>query len=409
MDPNMLQKYAQLIVKTGVNIQKGQTLVVMSPIECAPIARMIAQIAYEEGARDVVVNWKDEQLSKVRFIHGPEEIFDEFPSWQQDLCLSNVRKGAAFVSIAASDPELLKDVDPERMIRAHKASSTALVEYYDHLMGNQNPWCVVSVPTISWAMKVFSDVPEAEAVEKLWNAIFTAVRVDQEDPVAAWEQHKTVLKKNIDILNGSQLKELHIKNALGTDLRIELPVNHLWMGGSDYTPEGCEFIPNMPTEEIYTLPHKTGVHGTVASSMPLNYNGNLIEKFKLTFKDGRIVDFEAEKGYDLLKKLIESDEGAHYLGEVALVPYDSPISNAKVLFYNTLFDENASCHLAIGKAYPVCLKDGSQMSKEALLEADVNNSLIHIDFMIGTPDLEIDGMTAKGLTIPIFRNGNFAF
>ncbi len=402
-------KYARLIVKTGVNIQKDQILVITSPLECAPFARMIAQTAYQEGARDVIIHWKDELFSKIRFLHAPEEVFDEFPEWQKELYVSYVRRGAAFISIAASDPELLQDVKPERVVRMQKAGSSALAEYRERLMGNKNTWCVVSIPTQPWAKKVFSRLAEDEAVEKLWDAIYKTVRVDTDDPVAAWENHKKNLKKSIDFLNANHFRFLHYKNSLGTDLKIELPESHIWLGGSEFTPEGVEFVANMPTEEVFTLPEKTGVNGTVVSSKPLNYNGNLIEDFSLTFKEGKIVAYQAAKGYELLKKLIETDEGSCYLGEVALVPYDSPISKMNILFFNTLFDENASCHLAIGKAYPVCIKNGENMDKKELAELGVNDSLVHEDFMIGTVDLEITGITAAGKEIAVFRNGNFAF
>jgi aminopeptidase len=409
MNKNLLEKYATLIVKTGLNIQKGQTLVINSPIEGASFTRLIAQTAYQAGARDVVISWKDELFSKIRFINAPEEVFDEFPTWQKELYLSYVHQGAAFLSISASDPELMKDVNPERMVKAQKASTTSLKEYRERLMSNKNTWCVVSIPTSSWAKKVFPDLSEAEAVERLWEEIFKAVRVDTDDAVTAWEQHKAKLKTSMDFLNYNEFKSLHFKNSLGTDLIVELPENHIWLGGSDYTPDGIEFIANMPTEEVFTLPKKTGVNGTVVSSLPLNYNGNLIEQFSLTFKAGKIVDFNAKKGYEILKNLIETDEGSHYLGEVALVPYDSPISRTKTLFFNTLFDENASCHLAIGKAYPVCIKDSENLEKEQLEKLEVNDSLVHEDFMIGTEDLEIIGITSEGKEIPVFKAGNFAF
>lgn len=409
MNKNYLEKYALLLVKTGINIQKDQTLVINSPIECASFARSVAEIAYKEGAREVVMNWRDELSSKIRFINGPEEIFEEFPDWQRDFYLHHARIGAAFLSISASDPELMKDVNPDRMSKARKASSAAIKEYRERLMANKNVWCVASIPTVSWAKKVFPENTEEEAIEKLWDAIFKTVRVDKEDPVAAWEAHKNNLKRSMDFLNGNKFRYLHYKNSIGTDLKIELPENHLWLGGSDYTPEGLEFIANMPTEEVFTLPKKDGVNGTVVSSKPLNYNGNLIENFSLTFKDGKIIDFKAEKGYDVLKSIIETDEGAPYLGEVALVPYDSPISNSNILFYNTLFDENASCHLALGEAYPVCIKNGENLSKEELKNEGVNTSIVHEDFMVGTKDLEIIGITADGKEVQVFKDGNFAF
>jgi aminopeptidase len=409
MNDILLEKYARLIVKTGVNIQKDQILVISSPIECAPFTRMIAEIAFKEGAKDVVVNWKDELFSKTRYLHAPEEVFEEFPQWQKEFYIFYVREGAAFLSISASDPEVMKGVDPQRIVKSQKTSSTALKEYRERLMSNKNPWCVVSVPTRSWAKKVFPNLSEDEAIEKLWETIFMTVRVNTEDPVASWEKHKNNLKRRMEFLNSNRFKLLHYKNSLGTDLKIELPENHIWIGGADYTPEGLEFIANMPTEEVFTLPKKTGVNGVVVSSKPLNYNGNLIEGFSLTFRDGKIVDFNAEKGYENLKGLIETDEGSHYLGEVALVPYDSPISKSNILFFNTLFDENASCHLAIGKAYPVCIKDGENMDEEELERLGVNDSLVHEDFMIGTKDLEIIGITESGEEVHVFKNGNFAF
>lgn len=409
MTDNLLQKYARLLVKTGVNIQQNQTLVIFSPIECAPFTRMIAEVAYKEGARDVVVSWRDELLTKTKYLMAPEEIFDEYPEWQKEFYVSHARIGAAFISISASDPELMKDVNPERMTKAQKASSAAIKEYRDRLMANKNVWCVASIPTAAWAKKVFPGESEEVAVEKLWEAIFSAVRVTAEDPVAAWEQHKDALKKSLSFMNSNNFKHLHLKNSAGTDLQIELPENHQWLGGSEFSPEGVEFIANMPTEEVFTLPKKTGVNGKVVSSMPLNYNGNLIDNFSLTFKDGRIVDFTAEKGYDFLRSLIDTDEGSHYLGEIALVPYDSPISNTGILFYNTLFDENASCHLAIGKAYPVCVRDSEDKSKEELDALGVNDSITHVDFMFGTADLQITGVTQDGKEVSVFEKGNFAF
>ena len=404
----LFNKYARLVVKTGVNIQPGQVLVISSPIECAEFARSMAEAAYLEGARDVVMKWNDELSSKLRYLHAPEDVFEQFPQWEKELYLLNANNNAAFISIAASDPELMRDVEAERLSKASRSRSTALREYYDRIISNRNTWCVASVPTVSWARKVFPGVDADTAVEKLWNLIFQAVRVDAEDPVAAWDIHKNQLKQRLDFLNASKFKMLHYQNSAGTDLTIELPEEHIWLGGADKTPEGVEFIANMPTEEVFTLPHKYGVNGRVVSTMPLNYLGKLIENFSFTFKDGKVVEMKAEKEYDALKKMLETDENSAYLGEVALVPYHSPISNTKVLFYNTLFDENASCHLALGEAYPVCLKNGENMTKDELEKAGVNSSLNHEDFMIGSEDLNITGVTAEGKKVPIFVNGNWA-
>ncbi|EYE87737.1 peptidase M29 [Fervidicella metallireducens AeB] len=404
----LLKRYARLAVKTGINIQKGQKLVISSPIECASFARMIAETAFDEGAGDVIISWGDELFSKIRFMKAPDEAFLEMPEWQKLFFNSYAKEGAAFLSISASDPGLMREVNPERIAKSQKVRQLALKEYYERLMSNKNAWSIISIPTAGWATKVFPGLSEDEAVEKLWEAIFKIVRVDQEDPVSAWNEHKENLKKNMNFLNSHNFRYLHFKNSLGTDLRIELPENHLWVGGAEETAAGYDFIANMPTEEVFTMPLKTGVNGKVVSSLPLNYGGNLIENFSLTFKNGRIVDFSAEKGYDTLKHLIETDEGSHYLGEVALVPYDSPISNSGIIFFNTLYDENASCHLAIGRAYSLCLKNGENMSSEELEKAGANQSLAHVDFMIGTSDLDVTGTTYDSLEIPVFKNGNWA-
>ncbi len=407
MNKSYLEKYSRLIVKIGINIQENQILVINSPIECFEVTRMISEVAYKEGAREVVINWIDDTSTRIKYLHGKEEIFDEYPDWKKEFYNSYVRKGAAFLTISASDPELMNGVNSDRLNRAAKASGIALMEYKDKLMSDKNVWCVVSIPTIAWAKKVFPELNEDEAVEKLWQKIFEAVRVTEEDPVAAWKEHQSRLKKSLDFLNDSNFKYLVYKNSIGTDLKIELPEAHQWLGGSSFSPEGTEFMANMPTEEVFTLPLKNGVNGKVVSSKPLNYNGSLIESFSLTFKDGRIVTVAAESGYENLQSLVDTDEGSHYLGEVALVPFDSPISNANILFYNTLFDENASCHLAIGEAYPTCLKNGENMTKDELSVAGVNYSLTHVDFMLGTSDLSIIGITSQGKEVEVFKNGNF--
>lgn len=403
-----LEKYARLIVKTGVNIQKNQILVINSPIECADFARRVADAAYDAGAKDVVVNWNDEILNKIRFTKAPDEVFDEFPEWRKEFYLGYARQGAAFVSIAASDPEILKDVNPDRIARTQKVSGNALKEYRERMMSNKNTWCVVSIPTKAWAQKIFPNDSVEAAVDKLWQAILQTVRVGEGDPVAAWEKHQASLKKSKDLMNAYNFKYLKYRNSIGTDLTVELPEGHIWLSGAEYTPEGREFIANMPTEEVFSMPKRNGVNGTVVSSKPLNYHGNLIENFKLTFKEGKVVEYSAEKGQAILQKILEADDSSSYLGEVALVPYDSPISNLDILFYNTLFDENASCHLAFGKAYPVCIKNGDTMSAGELEKAGVNDSLIHEDFMIGTADLEIIGVTHEGKEVTVFKNGNFA-
>ncbi len=404
---NMLYNYAKLTVEIGVNIQENQTLFISSPIECADFARLLTKHAYKKGAKDVHLNWYDDEISLMRYMNAPYEVFTTFPKWQVDKMETFVDEGAAFISIAASDPELLKDVDPKKIAESEKTKGLALKNYMSRMMADEVCWCVVSAPTKGWAKKVFKDAPEDEAVDKLWNAIFKTVRADQDDVIAAWQSHLDNLERRVNFLNERQFKTLHYI-AEGTDLTIELPEGHIWCGGGGYSQSDIYFVANIPTEEVFTLPHKMGVNGTVRNTMPLNYNGNLIDGFTLTFKDGKVVDFSAEQGYDILKGLLETDEGSVYLGEVALVPYDSPISNLDITFYNTLFDENASCHLALGAAYPTCLQGGTSMDREELKAAGVNDSTVHEDFMVGSKDLDIIGITKAGEEVQIFKDGNWA-
>lgn len=405
---NKLQNYAKLAVNKGVNIKPNGILIVNSPIECAEFARLIAEEAYKSGAYEVIINYKDDLFTKLKYEMAPKEYFESMPKWEQDFYLDYVKKGASFLSISASDPELLKSIDPNIIATASKSRNIALKDYSEAIMSNKNSWCVISVPTKAWAKKVFPEVTEEEAVEKLWNQIFSIVRADTVDPVLAWDEHLNNLKKNSNFLNSNNFKKLLFKNNLGTNLEVELPFNHEWVGGAETTSNEAkvEFVANIPTEEIFTAPYKFGVNGTVVSSKPLNHSGNLINNFKIEFKDGKVVDFEAKEGYEALKKLLETDENSSYLGEVALVPNDSPISNSNIVFYNTLYDENASCHLAFGKAYP-CLKDVDSLSTEDLKMRGINDSLIHVDFMFGTADMSIDGITESGEVVAVFRNGNF--
>ena len=409
MEQELLKKYARLVVRVGVNLQDDQILVINSPLECAEFARLIAAEAFAAGAHDVVVSWGDEELARIRYAGGRKEIFTEFPEWRVRFYQDYAEQGAAFVSIAARNPEIFKDIEQEKLTLSAQAAGAALLEYRARLMNNENTWCVVSVPTASWAKKVFPELGEEEAKTRLWQEIFRTVRIEPEtDPAEAWKEHIATLQKAAEFLNKQNFKTLHYKNSLGTDLTVELPEGHIWAGGAEKAATGVTFAANMPTEEVYSLPLREGVNGTVYASKPLIYNGNRIENFHLTFKEGRVVDFGAEVGEETLKELINMDEGSHYLGEVALVPYDSPISNSGILFYNTLFDENAACHLALGKAYPTCLEGGEKMDSVTLLQHGVNDSLVHEDFMIGTADLSIVGITREGEKVEIFRNGNFA-
>lgn len=409
MDKNLLKKYAMLAVNTGVNIKKDNILVITSPIETAEFARLIAKEAYNFGAKEVIVHYSDQQLTKIKLENSSLETISDYPSWMAEGYNYYARQGACFISIAASDPDGLKGVSVEKIGESQKARTTALKEYYDNSMSNKCRWCVLSVPTLSWAKKVFPNLSDEKALESLWDVIFKTVRVDTKDPIKAWENHNAYLEEKIKFMNENNFKSVHLKSSNGTDLNIELPEGHIWAGGSEEDVKGIPFNANMPTEEIFTLPKKTGVNGIVYSSKPLSYGGNLIDNFSITFEDGRAIDFTAETGYDILKQMLESDEGAKYLGEVAFVPYNSPISNSKLIFFNTLFDENAACHLAFGRAYESCVKNADKYSEEELEKMGVNNSVIHVDFMIGTSDLEITGINKNGETIKIFSNGNWAF
>ncbi|MBU3134734.1 aminopeptidase [Clostridium gasigenes] len=405
----ILKKYATLAVKMGVNIQTHDTLVINSPIDCSEFARAIATAAYKEGAKNVVVHYNDQKMQKIILNNSSIETLSDVPNWVSESYNSYARDGANFISISSSDPDAFKGVPVEKIAATQKAKQLALKEYYEKAMSNKVRWCVLSVPSEAWASKIFPELTIEEAMEKLWSVIFSVVRVDTEDPVEAWVNHNKNLNQKISFLNKNSFETLHYKNNKGTNLTVELPTGHLWLGGGEKSTSGIEFNANMPTEEVFTLPKRDGVNGTVVSSKPLSYGGNLINDFSLTFKDGKVIDFSAKEGGDVLKQLLDSDESAKYLGEVALVPIDSPISNSGIVFYNTLFDENAACHFAFGKAYPCCLAGGTEMTDEELAKNNVNNSIIHVDFMIGTDDLEITGITKNKDSVTIFKNGNWAF
>ena len=403
-----LQEYARLLVRVGLNVQKGQKVVISCPVECAWFARMCAAEAYEAECREVVMNWHDDAMTRMKYLKAEESVFENVPEWRARFFNDQAKEGAAYLAISATDPENLKGVDPQRLVKSQQSSGKALKDFDRLQMCGGFPWCIASIPIPSWAQKVFPDCGEDEAMEKLWDAIFSAVRIDGDGTcVDKWQQHLDTLRQRLEKLNALNFKSLHYTNSLGTDLTVQLPEGHVWEAGNDMTLEGRPYIANIPTEEIFTAPLKTGVNGVVYSSMPLVNDGNIIDGFHFVVKDGKIVEAHAEVGEETLKGAISVDEGASYFGEVALVPYDSPISNQNILFFNTLFDENAACHIAFGEAYP-CLKDGHGLSKEELKQRGLNDSITHVDFMIGTPDLSIVGTTHDGTEIPVFVNGNFA-
>ncbi|WP_391203949.1 aminopeptidase [Psychrobacillus sp. L4] len=403
-----LEKYAALAVEVGVNIQPGQNLFIASSIDSVELVRLITKKAYEVGANQVFVDFSDDEITRLRYELAPKESFEFFPSWKVQEKELLAEQGAAFMSIMSQSPDLLKGVDTSKIAAFQKAAGTALSKYRQYMQSDKVSWTVIASPSKEWAKMVFPNVTEEEQVSALWDAIFKAVRADLEDPVSAWKEHDKLLHMKVDYLNDKNYKKLHY-TAPGTDLTIELPAGHLWCGASSVNEKGEDFMANMPTEEVFTVPLKTGVDGYVSSTKPLSYGGNIIDNFTVSFENGRIVKVEAEEGQLVLEDLVATDEGAHYLGEVALVPHDSPISNSNLLFYNTLFDENASNHLAIGSAYAFCLKGGKTMSREELAKNGLNDSITHVDFMVGSDKMNIDGVKEDGTTEPIFRNGNWAF
>ena len=404
-----LQEYAKLLIEVGLNVQKGQTLIISSPVECASFARLCADAAYDAGCREVIMNWSDDYLSRQKFLRADASVFDDTPEWREKFFTSYAEMGAAYLAIAASDPETLKGVDPDRLVRSQKSGSV-LRKTFDRLqMANGFPWCVAGAPIAAWARKVFPDQSEGDAVAALWDAILKTVRVTGDgNAEARWREHIALLTARKEKLNALRFKSLHYTNSLGTDLTIELPDDHLWAAGNSETPAGVGFVANLPTEEIFTAPLKMGANGTVCAALPLVNNGSIIEDIRFTVREGRIVEAKASRGEDVLNAAIAVDDGARYFGEVALVPYDSPIRSSGLLFYNTLYDENASCHLAFGEAYPECIAGGERMTREELDAHGLNHSLTHVDFMVGTADLSITGTTHDGRELPVFRSGNFA-
>jgi len=403
---HLLEKYAELTVKVGVNIQKDQKLLLRAPLCAAEFTRIVVRKAYEAGARDVVVLWSDDEITRTRYELAPEDSFTEFPEYYVKAHDVAVEENWALLSVVVANPDLLKGIPVERIADANKAAGLALENFRQAIQSDQVSWSIVAVPSPIWAGKVFPELPEEERVEALWHAIFTATRVDAADPVAAWAQHVDLLGQKERFLNENKFRALHLV-APGTDLTIELPEKHIWCAAGSVNAVGDAFIANLPTEEVFSMPAKEGVNGTVRSTKPLIYSGNVIDNFSFVFEKGRIVDFSAEEGYDTLKHLLDTDEGSRFIGEIALVPDDSPISNSNLLYYNTLFDENASCHLAIGSAYAFNLEGGKTMTKEELIANGANQSLTHVDFMIGSDKMNIDGIAKDGSTTPIFRDGNW--
>lgn len=410
MNQELLNKYAAFTVQVGVNVQKGQTLIIRCPVEGAYFGRACMEAAYKAGARDVVIRWEDEKAARIRMELGEEEALSETKPYELRSYLDYAESegGCCLLAIHASDPEIFKGLDTAKINRVSLAKQEAMKSWREYTMKDRVQWCVVAIPTPAWAVSVFPGMPEDEAQEKLWSAIFDVCRVTGGDPVSAWKEHVAKTSACRDKLNELQLESIHMTSANGTDLTVGLAEGHTWEGACSKAENGAVFIANVPTEEVFTAPHRERVNGVVKGTKPYVYNGQLIEGFSVTFKDGVVVDYSAEKNAELLGQLLDSDEGARRIGEIALVPASSPINRSGLLFYNTLFDENAACHIAFGAGYPTTVKGGAAMTTEELLACGVNDSAIHEDVMVGAEDMTITGLTKSGETVTIFENGEWA-
>ncbi|KAJ80434.1 Leucyl aminopeptidase (aminopeptidase T) [Enterococcus faecalis] len=403
-----LKKYARLIAETGVNVQDNHTVVLQISVDQAPLARLITEEAYRLGAAEVIVQWSDETIQREFLAHAATDRIENVPQYKIDQIDDWIAKGASRISVVSSNPDALAGVDAQRVAAFQAANGKALVNLRKATQANKVSWTVVAAASEGWAAKVFPELATSEEqVDALWNEIFKTTRIYEENPVIAWDIHDKKLQEKAAELNEQQFTALHYK-APGTDLTIGLPKNHLWEGAGSYNARGEEFMANMPTEEVFTAPDSRRVDGYVSSTKPLSYAGTIISGMKFTFKDGKVVDFSAEQGEEALKNLLAIDEGAKHLGEVALVPDPSPISQSGLIFYNTLFDENASNHLAFGSAYAFNLQGGTEMSEEELAEAGLNRSQTHVDFMVGSDKMNIDGIKEDGTIVPVFRNGDWA-
>ena len=400
--------YAELVIRSGVNLQKGQRLSISCPVECADFGRLCAAAAYEAGCSEVLMRWLDDDLKRMKFLCAADETFDRVDPWTADYFNMLSEEGAAFLTIHSENPASLSGVDPDRIKRSRISSGKALEAYRKRITGSECQWCVCAVPSKAWAGAVFPDLSEEESVERLWKEILAACRADSGDAVKRWNGHIDEIRKHADIMNSYDFRTLRYKNSAGTDVTVDLPEGHYWGGGAEKAANGVMFSPNIPTEEVFTLPVRDSVNGTLAATKPLSLNGTVVEGFSFRVKDGKITEIHAAKGEDILRDAISVDEGASYFGEVALVSHDSPISRSGVLFLNTLFDENASCHFAFGDAYPN-IRGAENMSEEELKSRGMNSSMTHVDFMIGSADLEITGITHNGREVAVFKNGNFVF
>ena len=401
-----LEKYVDLIISGGVNLKRGQYLMINAPLDTAPFARLLQKRAYEAGAADVQIFWSDELSARNRYLFAEDAVLTDIPQWFVDSRMYYANKGGCAITIAAQDPDVFADVPAAKVAAAQRAGGIALKEYRELMMSSQLRWNVVSVPTAAWANKLFPGKSDEQAVEALWQAIFDTCRVSEPDPAVAWKAHIETLAARASKLNALRLCAVRMQSGNGTDLTVGLAECNKWAGGGDVDPQGVAFSPNIPTEEVFGAPHKDKVNGVVKSTMPLCYNGVMIEDFSFTFRDGRVVEYTARLGFDTLSGILDSDEGAKRLGEFAIVPFDSPVAKTGITFLNTLFDENASCHLALGKGYPdnIDIKDANE---QTLAAHGLNDSVMHVDFMVGATDTRLTGITADGVEVVFFDKGRW--
>ncbi|BDH63165.1 aminopeptidase [Lysinibacillus sp. PLM2] len=404
-----LKKYAKLLVTIGINVQPGDWVKMTINVDQAVLARLITKEAYELGAEKVIVKWADDEITKLHYVHQPTEVLTNIPPYEIEESEDHVlNHRVSRLSIISSDPGLLNEVDPTKIASYQSIMGKALHVQRKATQNNDLKWTVAAAAGAGWAAKVFPNLATTEEqVAALWDQIFKTCRVYEEDPIKAWDEHKKTLNEKAAKLNEIQFDALHY-TAPGTDLTLGLPKNHIWVCAESYNPKGEEFIANMPTEELFTAPDTRRMDGVVRSTKPLSYAGTLIEGIEVHFKDGKIVDISAEKGDEAIKKLVFDNEGGTGLGEIALVPDPSPISQSGITFFNTLFDENASNHIAIGSAYPTTIQGGTTMSQDELRASGLNLSTVHVDFMIGSNQMDIDGIKQDGTSVPIFRNGDWA-
>lgn len=398
--------FAQVAVRSGLGLRSGQELVITAPLDAVPLVRRITEHAYKAGASLVTTIYGDDETALARYRYAPDESFDHAATWFYDGIAAAYRSGAARLGITGGDPSLLSGQDPSKVSRANVAMSKAYRPAMELITRHAINWSIVAAATPAWARAVFPGEAEETAVAKLWDAIFAASRIDNDDPVAAWKQHSADLQRRAAMLNAKRYAALRYSSP-GTDLEIGLSDGHLWLGGGTTALNGIDCLPNIPTEEVFTTPHRERAHGTVRSTKPLSYQGTLIEEIEVRFESGRVVEARAKTGQQVLERMLDTDEDARRLGEVALVPHSSPIAKSGLLFSNTLFDENAACHIALGQAYSSCVEGGDMMSPEELKAHGANESLIHVDWMIGSGKLDIDGVTSTGAAEPLMRKGEW--